>query len=171
LKYSSGTVPEEDRMTRKKATAVAAEPELDEEQLAQDAYTDEYGEPRGTDAEEPVEVGHGEEPLEEMPGSIPVALFKCTNHTERFPDEPQFMLPLEGFPLTVEGKRRGVYCRRCQGKLHTAYGQRKREAARNSVERLRAIVEKKRAELAEAEQQLLYIEDLERDAAERRAAE
>jgi hypothetical protein len=149
-------------MTRKKATAVAEPVEELEFQLAEDEVVEE------TPA---VEVGHGEEPLEEMPGGIPVALFKCTGHTDRFPEEEQFMLPLEAFPLKADGTRRGVYCRRCQGKMHTEYGRRKREAARNSIERLQAIVERKRAELAEAEQQLLYIEDLERDAAERRAAE
>ncbi len=82
------------------------------------------------------------------------ALYRCNNHCERFPGETQ-MLPLEAFPLRAEdGKRRGVYCKRGQTKLHTAYGRRKREQARNSVERLTVLVEQKRTELAALEQQL-----------------
>ena len=133
-------------MTRKKAAAVV-EPEL--EQLAEDAepsFDDD-----SADAEDAQESGPWDD-VEETPAVE--QLYKCTGHAERFPDEPEFMLPLSAFPLKLDGTRRGVYCRRCQGRLHTAYGKRKREAARTSIAYLEAQIAKRRTELATLEEQL-----------------
>jgi hypothetical protein len=109
---------------------------------------------------EQVEQEQQDQATEEQPtetaavAPVKPALYKCSHHDARFPGEAQ-MLPLEAFPLRAEdGRRNGVYCRKCQTKMHGEYAKRKRVQARNSVDALNAQVEKKRAELAALEQQL-----------------
>jgi hypothetical protein len=94
---------------------------------------------------------------------------KCPAHTRWFAGEDE-MRPWEEFAVNkTTGKLASTYCKRCNSKMHTEYGRRKRAEAAQSVERLQAIVDQKRAELAAAEEQLQYIMDLEHEAAEREA--
>ena len=99
-----------------------------------------------------------EQPTEEQPQAEveapKPALYKCSKHHERFPGEAQ-MLPLKAFPLRAEdGKRKGVYCKRCQSKMHTAYQQRRRAAHMTSIAYLEEQIATKRTQLDALEDQL-----------------
>jgi hypothetical protein len=104
---------------------------------------------------------------------------KCPAHLtylDRLPVEAQ--TPVVGYEDDVSIRPLGEFgsmasCKACLKVRNAerrveARGGRHTEAQRN-IERLQAIVERKRAELAEAEAKLRYIVELGRDAAERNA--
>jgi hypothetical protein len=119
--------------------------------------------PEGTVEQDQPTTMTEEQPQAEAPKQD---LFKCSHHDERFPGEA-IMLPLAAFPQTPDGKRKGVYCKRCQTKMHTAYQQRKREAYKGSVGYLEEQIAEKRTQLADLEEQLQAA--VERESAEARA--
>jgi len=122
--------------------------------------------------EETPEVQEQAAPQEEVPDTDQEEAprpRKCPKHSVFFPSEDE-MRPMEEFSFNkTTGKLMNTYCKRCNGRMHTEYGRRKRAESEKSVERLQAIVDQKRAELAAAEEQLQYIVDLEHETAEREA--
>ena len=88
---------------------------------------------------------------------------RCPSHHELFPEEPGIR-SINEFSIR-DGRVQPTCCKKCNSTKHTQYARRRRQEAAQSVERLQAIVDQKRAELAAAEEQLQYVMDLEHEAA------